>query len=34
VAVTATENFSSLFSYPGLPKSMTLASTATMRVSQ
>jgi Flp pilus assembly protein TadG len=34
VAVTANENFSSLFSYPGLPKSMTLASTATMRVSQ
>jgi Flp pilus assembly protein TadG len=34
VAVTATEKFNSLFKYPGLPKSMTLASTATMRVSQ
>jgi hypothetical protein len=34
VQVTATEKFNSLFSYPGLPKSMTLASTATMRVSQ
>jgi Flp pilus assembly protein TadG len=34
VQVTASEKFNSLFNYPGLPKSMTLASTATMRVSQ
>src|ERR1700733_3573620 len=34
VQVTATENFNSLFNYPGLPHSMTLASTTTMRVSQ
>jgi hypothetical protein len=34
VQVTASEKFDSLFNYPGLPNSMTLASTATMRVSQ
>jgi Flp pilus assembly protein TadG len=34
VQVTATEKFDSLFNYPGLPGSLTLASTATMRVSQ
>ena len=34
VQVTATENFSSLFSYPGIPNSLTLTSTVTMRVSQ
>lgn len=34
VQVTATETFSSLFNYPGIPTSMTLTSTSTMRVSQ
>jgi Flp pilus assembly protein TadG len=34
VQVTASEKFDSLFNYPGLPSSLTLASTATMRVSQ
>jgi Flp pilus assembly protein TadG len=34
VQVTASEKFDSLFSYPGLPKSLTLTSTATMRVSR
>ena len=34
IQVTATENFVSLFHYPGLPPNMTLTSTVTMRVSQ
>jgi len=34
VKVTATDTYASLFSYPGLPKSLTLTSTVTMRVSQ
>jgi Flp pilus assembly protein TadG len=34
VKVTATDTYNSLFSYPGLPASMTLTSTVTMRVSQ
>ncbi len=34
VQVTTTGTFSSLFNYPGLPPSMTLTSTVTMRVSQ
>lgn len=34
VQVTASEKFNSLFSYPGLPNSLTLTSTVTMRVSQ
>jgi Flp pilus assembly protein TadG len=34
VQVTVAGTFSSLFSYPGLPPSMTLTSTVTMRVSQ
>ena len=34
VQVTATETYSSLFNYPGIPTSMTLTSTSTMRVSQ
>lgn len=34
VKVTATDTYNSLFSYPGLPKSLTLTSTVTMRVSQ
>jgi Flp pilus assembly protein TadG len=34
VQVTATETFSSLFRYPGIPTSMTLTSTSTMRVSR
>ena len=34
VKVTATDTYNSLFSYPGLPRSLTLTSTVTMRVSQ
>jgi Flp pilus assembly protein TadG len=34
VQVTATNRFNSLFNYPGLPASLTLSSTVTMRVSQ
>jgi hypothetical protein len=34
VKVTATDTYASLFSYPGLPRSLTLTSTVTMRVSQ
>lgn len=34
VSVTATETFNSLFSYPGIPASITVSSTATMRVRQ
>jgi Flp pilus assembly protein TadG len=34
IEVTASENFSSLFSYPGLPANLTLTSTVKMRVSQ
>jgi Flp pilus assembly protein TadG len=34
VQVTASEKFDSLLSYPGIPKSLTLTSTVTMRVSQ
>jgi Flp pilus assembly protein TadG len=34
VQVTATDTYNSLFSYPGLPRSLTLTSTVTMRVSQ
>jgi Flp pilus assembly protein TadG len=34
VQVTATEKYSSLFKYPGIPQTMTLTSTVTMRVSQ
>jgi Flp pilus assembly protein TadG len=34
VQVTASNTFNSLFSYPGLPRSMNLSSTVTMRVSQ
>jgi|ERR1700722_18485651 Flp pilus assembly protein TadG len=34
VQVTATETYSSLFKYPGIPKTMKLTSTVMMRVSQ
>jgi Flp pilus assembly protein TadG len=34
VQVTATDTYSSLFKYPGIPRSMILTSTVTMRVSQ
>jgi Flp pilus assembly protein TadG len=34
VQVTATDTYNSLFRYPGIPRSMTLTSTVTMRVSQ
>jgi hypothetical protein len=34
VKVQATDTYNSLFSYPGIPRSMTLSSTVTMRVSQ
>jgi Flp pilus assembly protein TadG len=34
IEVTASENFTSLFSYPGLPANLTLTSTVKMRVSQ
>ena len=34
VQVTATETYPSLFNYPGIPNSMTLSSTVTMRVGQ
>ncbi|HEY2823113.1 MAG TPA: TadE/TadG family type IV pilus assembly protein [Candidatus Acidoferrum sp.] len=34
VQVQATDTYNSLFSYPGIPRSMTLSSTVTMRVSQ
>lgn len=34
VQVVATDTYSSLFNYPGLPAQMTLTSTVTMRVSQ
>jgi Flp pilus assembly protein TadG len=34
VQVTATDRYNSLFRYPGIPRSLTLTSTVTMRVSQ
>ena len=34
IKVTASDTYNSLFNYPGLPKSLTLSSTVTMRVSQ
>jgi Flp pilus assembly protein TadG len=34
VKVTATDTYNSMFNYPGLPRSLTLTSTVTMRVSQ
>ena len=34
VSVTASGTFSSMFRYPGIPKSMTITSTSTMRVAQ
>src|SRR5579862_1763154 len=34
VKVTATDTYNSLFRYPGIPRSLTLTSTVTMRVSQ
>ena len=34
VQVTATDRYSSLFRYPGIPRNLTLTSTVTMRVSQ
>jgi Flp pilus assembly protein TadG len=34
VQVTASDRYSSLFRYPGIPRNLTLTSTVTMRVSQ
>jgi Flp pilus assembly protein TadG len=34
VSVTATGTFTSLFNYPGIPKSITISRTSTMRVAQ
>ena len=34
VQVTATDRYNSLFQYPGIPRSLTLTSTVTMRVAQ
>jgi Flp pilus assembly protein TadG len=34
ISVTASGTFSSLFSYPGIPKTLTVSNTATLRVAQ